>query len=311
MHVLPDLQEVAHAAREVVGVHRQRGGVDRAGRRAAQDRERVLLRVAEDVAHRLDHADLVGGARAASSQHQSGSRFHRAGFTRTGDCSWPRGALASATASAVMLTMRRTVAEGVRMCTGRAAPSRIGPMVTFVGRGDLEQVERDVGRVQGRHHQQVRLAAHARVRKHPLADIVGERGIAVHFALHLQVRRALIEDRERLLHLSRRGQVHRAEIRGRQQRHLGHDAEAPDLLGGEDRHFGDMRGVRIRRDVGIADEHRAVGQDQRVHRRVVPDAGPPPDHLVDVLQVQRVRAEGAAQHARRPRPCGSSSRRSA
>ena len=38
--------------------------------------------------------------------------------------------MASATASAVMLTRRRTVAEGVRMCTGRAAPSRIGPMVT-------------------------------------------------------------------------------------------------------------------------------------------------------------------------------------
>src|SRR5438034_4219221 len=29
-----------------------------------------------------------------------------------------------------MLTTRRTVADGVRMCTGRAAPSRIGPMVT-------------------------------------------------------------------------------------------------------------------------------------------------------------------------------------
>ena len=29
-----------------------------------------------------------------------------------------------------MLTMRRTVADGVTMCTGRAAPSSIGPMVT-------------------------------------------------------------------------------------------------------------------------------------------------------------------------------------
>ena len=35
-----------------------------------------------------------------------------------------RAALASATVSAVMLTMRRTVADGVRMCTGLAAPSR-------------------------------------------------------------------------------------------------------------------------------------------------------------------------------------------
>src|SRR6185437_4269863 len=36
---------------------------------------------------------------------------------------------ASTTASAVMLMMRRTVADGVRMCTGFAAPSRIGPTV--------------------------------------------------------------------------------------------------------------------------------------------------------------------------------------
>ena len=36
-------------------------------------------RVAEDVAHRLDHADLVGGARAAAGQHQPGARPHPAG----------------------------------------------------------------------------------------------------------------------------------------------------------------------------------------------------------------------------------------
>ncbi|MFM2347731.1 MAG: hypothetical protein RL654_2484 [Pseudomonadota bacterium] len=39
-----------------------------------------------------------------------------------------RVALASATVSAVMLTMRRTVAEGVSTCTGLAAPSSTGPM---------------------------------------------------------------------------------------------------------------------------------------------------------------------------------------
>ena len=39
-----------------------------------------------------------------------------------------RAALASATASAVMLMMRRTVADGVRMCTGWAAPSSTGPI---------------------------------------------------------------------------------------------------------------------------------------------------------------------------------------
>ncbi len=39
-----------------------------------------------------------------------------------------RWAFASATVSAVMLTMRRTVVLGVRMCTGLAAPSSTGPM---------------------------------------------------------------------------------------------------------------------------------------------------------------------------------------
>src|SRR5678815_2207314 len=52
-----------------------------------------------------------------------------------------RGAFASATASAVMLTMRRTVAEGVRIWTGRPAPSRIGPMVTFSAEATLSRLK--------------------------------------------------------------------------------------------------------------------------------------------------------------------------
>ena len=39
-----------------------------------------------------------------------------------------RPACTSETVTAVMLTMRRTVALAVRMCTGLLAPSRIGPM---------------------------------------------------------------------------------------------------------------------------------------------------------------------------------------
>src|SRR5574337_1916167 len=41
-----------------------------------------------------------------------------------------RSSAASTTARAVMFTSRRTVAEGVRMCTAFAAPSRMGPMDT-------------------------------------------------------------------------------------------------------------------------------------------------------------------------------------
>src|SRR3954468_5839328 len=140
VHALPERKEPRHRAGEVIC----RGGeacyVDGAGRGPGEDWKRVARGSAEDVAHRLEHARLVGGARAAAGEHQPRPRLHPArregrdvaggGLHYSSVCSWPRGALASATASAVMLTMRRTVAEGVRMCTGRAAPSRIGPTVT-------------------------------------------------------------------------------------------------------------------------------------------------------------------------------------
>src|SRR6185503_8782092 len=100
---------------------------DRARRSAAQDREWVLHRPAEDVTNGLEDADLVSSARTAAGEHKCRPRV-RAVQNRL--CSWPRGAPASTTASAVMFTIRRTVAEGVTMCTARAAPSRIGPIVT-------------------------------------------------------------------------------------------------------------------------------------------------------------------------------------
>src|SRR4029078_8170161 len=46
-----------------------------------------------------------------------------------GSARW-RSVVQSTTVSAVMLTIRRTVADGVRMFTGLATPSRIGPSVT-------------------------------------------------------------------------------------------------------------------------------------------------------------------------------------
>src|SRR5689334_7347861 len=46
-----------------------------------------------------------------------------------GECHFLRCDAASTVASAVMLTMRRTVDDGVRMCTGCAAPSRMPPTV--------------------------------------------------------------------------------------------------------------------------------------------------------------------------------------
>src|SRR5438046_9625935 len=39
-----------------------------------------IYRVAEDVAHRLHHADLVSGARASPRQHQPGPRLTRSAW---------------------------------------------------------------------------------------------------------------------------------------------------------------------------------------------------------------------------------------
>ncbi len=128
--------------------------------------------------------------------------------------------LASTTVSAVMLTIRRTVADGVRMCTGFATPSRIGPSVTPAARGDLEQVERDVRGIDRRHDQQVRLALEPRVGKRAHPHFLVQRGVAVHLAFDLELGIHRVDERERRLHLLRLRVLAAAEARVRQQRDL-------------------------------------------------------------------------------------------
>ena len=62
---------------------------------------------------------------------------------------------------AVMFTMRRTVADGVRMWTGFAAPSRMPPTVMPFAGGDAQRVVGDVRGIDVRHDQQVRVAVGA------------------------------------------------------------------------------------------------------------------------------------------------------
>ena len=68
----PDVDEARRASARLVGERRERAGVQRADRRAAQDVERdvtteVLRDLLDDV---LDDAHLVGTARSAASEHQ-------------------------------------------------------------------------------------------------------------------------------------------------------------------------------------------------------------------------------------------------
>ena len=92
-----------------------------------------------------------------------------------------------------MFTMRRTVAEGVRMCTGFAAPSSIGPTVMPSPEAVFKKVECDVGGVEIRHHQEIRLPFEAGARVHTIADLLRERRVAVHLAVDLEARRELAD----------------------------------------------------------------------------------------------------------------------
>jgi hypothetical protein len=94
-----------------------------------------------------------------------------------------------------MFTMRRTVAEGVRICTARAAPRRIGPDRDAVRGGRLQQVERNVRCIERRHDEQVRCALEPGMREDAQPDLLGERGVAVHLALHFELWCALGKER--------------------------------------------------------------------------------------------------------------------
>ncbi len=135
------------------------------------------------------------------------------------------------------------------------------------------------------------------MRERGAAHLVGERRIAVHLAVDLEFGRTRLDQRQRLAHFHRGGPVAGAEARMRQQRRLGRDAEAAYFLRREHRHLGHLlrRGIEI--DVGVADEHRALGQQEHVHRVVVLHPRPQADHLVDIVQMQGMCAEGAAEHA--------------
>ena len=86
-------------------------------------------------------ADLGGGHGGA---HSRGGPSHRVAAqidqVLHANRRLPAPRLASTTASAVMLTMRRTVAAGVRMCAGAAQPSRIGPIATLWPAADFSRL---------------------------------------------------------------------------------------------------------------------------------------------------------------------------
>ncbi len=68
MHVLPDLEEIADSAGEIVRIDRKRRGVDRPCRSSRENGKRILHGTAENVAHSLDYSDLERCTRAESGR---------------------------------------------------------------------------------------------------------------------------------------------------------------------------------------------------------------------------------------------------
>ncbi len=76
----PDVRQPAHALVEARGVDRERGGVDGAGRAAADDGKGIGSAHGQQGGDRLEHADLVSSARATPGQDEPDHRspaFHR------------------------------------------------------------------------------------------------------------------------------------------------------------------------------------------------------------------------------------------
>jgi len=81
-HRLPSADEFLDRSSEIVGLGCKARCVDRSGRGSAKNRKWIRLGRAEQLAHRLEHADLIRRARAAPGQHESGApapRLRRGG----------------------------------------------------------------------------------------------------------------------------------------------------------------------------------------------------------------------------------------
>ena len=72
-------------------------------------------------------------------------------------------------------------------------------------RSHLQQIERNVRGVEGRHDQQIGVSVEPPPGKHSLADFTGECRIAVHFAIDFEVGLHGTDQGKRRLHLSRLG----------------------------------------------------------------------------------------------------------
>jgi len=85
-----------------------------------------------------------------------------------------------------------------------------------LSRHDLQGVERDVGRIEVRHDEQVCSPAQPRIGNGLIEDRARQRRIRVHLSIDLEIAGALLEQGKGVPHLAGRGRVGGAEVRMRQ-----------------------------------------------------------------------------------------------
>ena len=163
--------------------------------------------------------------------------------------------------------------------------------------GHLEQAVGDVGCIEVGHHQHVGLALQTAVADELVANLLGQRTVAVHFAVGRDIGRQSPEQARRLGHLARRRRLRDAEVGVREHRHPGFDAKTTHFLRRHQGDFGQLFGVGILVDVRVTDEHRASGQNEVVHRRQRFAPRGLADDVLDLVQMVVVTPGKAADHA--------------
>ena len=174
---------------------------------------------------------------------------------------------APTTASAVRLTSRRTVAEGVAISTVFCAPSRIGPMVTPSPPVIFSRLNEMFAA--SRFGITSRFASPFSVESGwTWLRMASDRAASPCISPSTSRSGARCDEQApHLAHLARGLRVVAAEIGVRQQRDLRHEAEPPHGVGRQPGDPGQLFGRRVPVHVGVADEQRAVRQQQPVHRR--------------------------------------------
>ena len=134
------------------------------------------------------------------------------------------------------------------------------------------------------------------VGEHAFAHAFVPGGVALHFAVHFQLRRARTDDLVSPAHLRGAGVVVAAVVGVRQQRDLGFDAEQFQAIRRLQRGFGDLFGGRVHLNVGVEEEPHALVVDDAGHRGGAGDAFVEVEHAQQIAKFLVEPADQAADH---------------